>query len=344
PRVYMTPPTRDLAYLLCSDILKVSKKRGLDPPFLKEDLQRMLERTRTVGYRETFKAGPFEASLYNSNHIPGAACVHLQGERNSLLYSGDIHGAPMRLLPRYEKKFPDADALIVESTYFGNDHTPRFDLELEFIDSIIETVDQGGHVIVPAFAVGRTQELLLILSNFGHPAYVDGMGAEVGRILVEYPEYARTDDLERAMRNTIRVDPRRRREVLQEPSIIVTTSGMLEGGPALYYIDQLKDNPLTKIVLTGYQMAGSNGRRALEEGMMEIDGRTIRLKPRVEMYDFSAHAGDKELKEYVTDFVNRGTRKVFCVHGENCAGFAEWIRTELGVEAEAPERGQEYPI
>jgi len=132
--------------------------------------------------------------------------------------------------------------------------------------------------------------------------------------------------------------------LLREPCVIVTTAGMLNGGPALFYVSRLYNDEKSKILLTGYQVEGTNGYMALNSGTINLGTRVVKLKMGVEQYDFSAHADDKQLKELVKIVVDRGAEIVFTVHGEETEAFANWIREELGVEAYAPKNGDVYVI
>ncbi len=343
PAVYMTPPTLDVAHTLIRDTLKVSKKRGVDPPFRREDVQRFREMVRPVPYRHPFRAAGAEVTLYSANHIPGSAVTHVNGH-GTLLYTGDVTSTPTRLIPGTETRYPEADAVILECTYFGTDHPPRFDLELEFVESVLQTLEEGGHAIIPCFGVARWQEMLLVLANYGIHPWVDGMGFEIARLLLNHPAYARARELRSALEKARRVEPEERARVLEEPAAVVTTAGMMEGGPVLYYVQKLKESERSRIFLTGYQIEGTNGRKALEGGYVEARGETIPLKLGVRLFNFSSHGGDSQLKELVKGFADRGTRKFFAVHGERCDAFAEWMRTELGVEAEAPAPGEEFEV
>lgn len=342
--IYMTPPTKELAALLAYDTIRVAGKRKEKPPYGQSAVERMEKKARLVAYERSFSAGEYDVTFYDASHIPGSASIHLAGEK-SLFYCGDINPVQTRLLKELKRSFPESDVLIIESTYFGTDHTPRFDLEIKFVDSIMETIDGGGHVIIPCFAVGRTQEVLLILHNFGLTPYLDGMGADVTEILLRYPRYLRdARKLEEAYENAVLVDPERRAEVLQNPSIIVTTAGMLEGGPVLYYLQKLKDDARSKLMLTGYQVEGTNGRLALEEGCVMVNGDKVKLGLGIEQYDFSAHAGDRELREVVDVFCRNGTEYVFAVHGDRSEEFAKWIRENYGCDAFAPTMGEEFVL
>lgn len=343
PEIYMTSVTRDIMQLLAKDTLKIAEKHG-SHPFYTEELRQLMEQTRTMNYREPFRTASYKAELYDAGHIPGSASIHLMGEQ-TLFYTGDIKTTETRLIERADADYPQADILIIESTYYGQEHTPRDELEKQFIESVIETLDQGGNVIVPCFAVGRTQEMVMILTAHGITPYVDGMGKDVQAIFEKYPMFLRdAQALEAAFTDAIMVNRKQRDAVLKEPSVVVTTAGMLNGGPAMYYLGKIYDDPMSALLLTGYQVKGTNGRRALEQGEAEIDGDIVRLKLKVGQYDFSAHSDDRELKQIVRQFCDNGTQMVFTVHGEETGEFAEWIRDNEDVQAIAPENGDEFII
>lgn len=344
PEVFMTPPTAEFTSLLGRDTLKLAETTlsGVSP-FDPDDLQKLGQKTRKKDYGETFKAYGYSVCFYNAGHIPGASGIRIEsGSGESLFYTGDLSLQETRLVPGAEG-FPEADTLVIESTYFGEDHVPRKKTEERFIESIHETLDRGGTALIPAFAIGRTQEVLMLLDAYGIRAYVDGMGRDVYKILRKYPEYLRSPDLlDRAFERATQVKDYQRDSVLGEPAVIVTTAGMLNGGPVLYYLSRLYKDPRSKVLLTGYQVEGTNGRLALEHRMIETRGDILSLKPAIEQYDFSAHCGDRELKQLVKDFCNRGTERVFVMHGERTEAFAEWILEEIGIEAYAPANGESF--
>jgi putative mRNA 3-end processing factor len=344
PEVYMTPPTAELASLLGRDTLKLAETTlsGVTP-FDPEDLQKLSRITRKKDYGETFKTNGYRACFHNAGHIPGASGIHLESESGeSLFYTGDFSLNETRLVPG-AAEFPQADTLVLESTYFGEEHIPRRETEARFIESIQETLDRGGVALIPAFAIGRTQEVLMLLDAHRITAYVDGMGRDVYKILQKYPEYLRNPELlDRAFERAISVKDHQRDSILKEPSVIVTTAGMLNGGPALHYLSRLYKDPKSKILLTGYQVEGTNGRLALEHGVIETEGEVLTLKPKVEQYDFSAHSGDSELKKLVKDFCKKGIKRIFVMHGDKTEAFAQWISEEIGVEAYAPVNGESF--
>jgi putative mRNA 3-end processing factor len=342
PEVFMTPPTADLTFLLGKDTLKLAERTlsGVSP-FDPDDLQKLANRTQKIDYDKPFKSHGYRICFYNAGHIPGASGIFLESESGeSLFYTGDFSLKETRLVPG-AAEFPEADTLILESTYFGEEHIPRKETEERFIESILSTIDRGGTALIPAFAIGRTQEILMLLDAHGIQAYVDGMGRDVYKILKKYPEYLKNPELlDRAFGRAIPVKDHQRDSILKEPSVIVTTAGMLNGGPILYYLSRLYKDPSSKVLLTGYQVEGTNGRLALEHRMIETNGDVLALKPRVEQYDFSAHSGDSELKKVVKDFCRKGTERVFVMHGDKTESFAQWISEEIGVDAYAPANGE----
>jgi len=344
PRVYGTPPTRELARALVEDSLKLGTNR-----FQREDLLRLTQtwEDRPYGSFETKAGGnEYTVELHDAGHIPGSASVVVDDGDERLLYTGDLNTTQTRLLEPAEHP-PTADTVVVESTYFMESHRQRENVEEEFAQSIRETLYEGGDVIIPVFAIGRTQEVLMILEAHDIPCYVDGMGVDITRTLRHHPDYLRdADALKRAFNHAKIVEPSRRDDVLGQGRAIVTTSGMLTGGPAMKYMKDIYDHPANKICLTGYQVEGTPGRDAVENGRAEIDGAMLPLSAQVELYNLSAHGDGDGLRGYVREAVEEGTERVLAVHGDEhaCESLTEWAREELGVEASAPEVGEELAL
>jgi putative mRNA 3-end processing factor len=349
PPVHWTPPTREFALTLARDTLKLHgatggsrrpQRRGgsYRCPFTETDVKRVTEVSETHAYREPFEAAGHEVTLYDAGHIPGSAHVLVDDGDSRLLYTGDFHTAAQRLVAETTAR-PDADAVVCESTYSDVDHEDRTTVEERFAQSVETTLWEGGTVVVPAFAVGRTQELLLICEAFDIPCYVDGMGKGVTEMLRRHPEFVRdADALDRAASHARFVTGRdgQRERIADQRAAIVTTSGMLSGGPAMTYIPEIRSNPTNKITMTGYQVEGTPGRDLVETGSAEIDGRMLRVGAQVEQYDFSAHADRDGLCGFLDSY--RGS-DVFVNHGDRCEQFAATLRAD-GFGAVAPERGE----
>ncbi|PXF57393.1 MAG: mRNA 3'-end processing factor [Candidatus Methanogaster sp.] len=343
PQVYSTPITKHLTAFLAKDTLSIARRSGQMPLFDSQDIQEFMQSARIIDYRDRFECGEYTAQLYDAGHIPGSASILLESENGiRILYTGDVNHTDTRLLNRACPQ-PKADVMITESTYFGTDHTPRKELEQEFVDSIRDTLNRGGNAIVPCFAIGRTQEVLMILHKHGLHPYVDGMGVDVLRRFIQYPECLRDSNaLQQAFDNATVVKPERRARILKN-SLIVTTAGMLNGGPALFYLGKIHDDPESKILLTGYQVEGTNGYHALAHKRLTDRNRVLSLRMTVEQYDFSAHSGDAELKRLVQKFCDQGGEFVFMMHGDRTEEFAAWAG-ECKIDATAPANGDEFTI
>jgi putative mRNA 3-end processing factor len=311
-------------------------------PFTEEEVRRLTQVSETHGYRETFEAAGHEVTFYDAGHIPGSAHVLIDDGDTRLLYTGDFHTDDQRLVAGTTAR-PSADVVICESTYSDVDHEDRRAVEERFVESVRTTLWEGGTVVVPAFAIGRTQELLLVCAAYDIPCYVDGMGKRVTEMLGRHPEFVRdADALGRAKSHARFVDggDGQRTRIADQNTVVVTTSGMLSGGPAMTYIPAVRSNPVNKITMTGYQVEGTPGRDLLETGRAEIDGRVMPVSARVEQYDFSAHADREGIVSFLDDYAST---PVLVNHGDRCVAFAEELRAD-GFAATAPDLGEELTV
>ncbi|WP_435159684.1 MBL fold metallo-hydrolase [Haladaptatus sp. DFWS20] len=337
PPIHWTPPTRELALLLARDTLKLHGG-SYDCPFTEADLKRLRQVSVPHGYRETFEAAGHEVTFFDAGHIPGSAHVLVDDGETKLLYTADFHTGNQRLLSGTTAR-PDADIVICESTYSDVEHDERREVEAQFAESVKTTLWEGGTVVVPAFAIGRTQEMLLVCEAHDIDCYVDGMGKQVTRMLRRNSDFVRDGDaLKRAISNARFVTGKngQRKRIARKNTVIVTTSGMLSGGPAMTYIPEIRANPVNKITMTGYQVEGTPGRELLDSGRGEIDGRVMPISAQVESYDFSAHADRDGLLDFLDSYRDS---TVLINHGDRCEAFAEELREE-GFDASAPELGE----
>ncbi|NEU58806.1 MBL fold metallo-hydrolase [Halorussus sp. MSC15.2] len=337
PPVHWTPPTRDLASVLARDTLKLHGG-SYDCPFTEAEIERLSQVSETHGYRETFTAAGYEVTFFDAGHIPGSAHVLIDDGDTRLLYTGDFHTEDTQLLSGTTAR-PEADIVITESTYSNVDHDPRETVEERFAESVRTTIWEGGTVVVPAFAIGRTQEMLMVCEAHDIDCYVDGMGQKVTRIARRYPDFLRDGDaLQRAKSHARFVTGRdgQRKRIAEKSTAIVTTSGMLSGGPAMTYVPEIRGNPTNKITFTGYQVEGTPGRELLDRGRAEIDGRVMSVSARTEAYDFSAHADREGLLDFLDSYRDA---RILVNHGDRCEAFAEELR-EAGFDATAPELGE----
>lgn len=363
--VYCTPPTRDLAVLLLQDYLEVGEREDKTAPFTQKEVKAFVQHCITLEWGEITDISPdIKIALYNAGHILGSSIVHIHfGEGlHNVVYTGDIKFDRTKLFLPAVCSFPRVETLIMESTYGGPDslQLPRAEAEEKFLQLVKETLEGGGKVLVPVFAVGRSQEIMMLLEEahrrgeFEGEVYLDGMIWEATAIHALYPEY-----LSPSLRKLIFQDenpflseifiqvkkPEDRQAIVDgNPSVILATAGMMTGGPVLEYFKHLAPDPKNTLVFVGYQSEGSLGRR-IQKGWREIplrgkDGRmeVVEVKMRVETIDgFSGHSDRNQLINYVKRLSPKPSR-IVCCHGEEsrCLNLASTLHKIFRVETRAP--------
>ncbi|MBP1921403.1 putative mRNA 3-end processing factor [Halorubrum alkaliphilum] len=343
PAVHWTPPTAELARTLARDTLKLHGNSPLCP-FSSEHVARLGEVEERHAYRESFDvAGGIEGegyavTLFNAGHIPGSAHVLVDDGDTRLLYTGDFHTDDQRLVSGTMAR-PDADVVICEATYADVTHEERAAVERRWAERVKTTIWEGGTVVAPAFAIGRTQELMCVADANDLTPYVDGMGIEVTRMLRHHPEFLRDPGAFRRAKGAARFVTGRdgqRERIAADNALIVTTSGMLAGGPVHSYLPEIRGSPTNAITLTGYQVEGTPGRELQEHGRLAINGTVRPVSARVESFDFSAHADREGLESFLDSYRDA---RVLVNHGDRCAAFAADLRAD-GYTASAPELGE----
>ncbi len=343
--VYGTQLTFDLVKPLISDFIRLS---GYYLTFEYLELQTMLKSSVHLGFRKEKTVGNMAFQLLNSGHLPGGAQVLVEAGGKRVVYTGDYNSKDTQLLFGADRDYGDIDAIIIESTYANEVHPNRKELEKEFMENINGIVENGGTVLIPAFSVGRSQEIACVLAanNFKYPIAMDGMAREANRIMMNHSSYMRDPDLfTKALHSPVWANGwKDRRKIAQKSGVIISPAGMLKGGPAAFYIQKIGKKSRNGVFLVGYQIPGTPGRELLDEGKCVIDGKVQKVKAQVKRFDFSSHSGATELKDSVKDL--KGNPTVYVVHGEeeNCEMFAEWIKAEVGLEAVAPNTGDEFEV
>jgi putative mRNA 3-end processing factor len=343
--VYGTQLTFDLVKTLISDFIHLS---GYYLPFEYLELRSMLSSCIHLDFRRKQTVGDAQFQLLDSGHLPGGAQALVEADGKKLAYTSDYNATNTRLLRGADRDYGNLDALIIESTYADEEHPDRTALEKEFVENVTEIVENGGTVLIPAFGVGRSQEIACVLAayNFEYSVTMDGMAREANRIMMNHTSYMRDpQSFMNAMRAATWVEGwRDRRAAAKKPGAIISTAGMLKGGPAAFYIQKVGKNKQSAVFLVGYQIPGTPGRELLDGGQCVIDGKMRKIKAQVKRFDFSSHSGSGELKEAAKEV--EGNPTVFVVHGdeENCEKFAEWIRKEVGLKAVAPKTGDIFPV
>ena len=354
-KVLMTKPTRDLTQVLLADYLRLSKNMI---PYGQKEIKAYLQNCATMEYEEEI-AG---VKLHEAGHILGSAMTTVRMEKHKVLYTGDVNMRESRLLEGARTGF-NADTLITESTYGGDGdmHLSGKQAGQDLVKSIQATFKKGGKVMVPTFAIGRGQEVLFTIESHMRsgtlqeaPIYVDGMINKALRIYRHNADHLKKEIQRRILTSDddpfksryYRIPKKKDRSDVyeQDRAIIVTTSGMLNGGPVLGYLKELAPKKKNKIILVGYQARGTRGRELLEGAdELEIDGERVPINLELDEAKFSAHSDQKELLELIKGI--KGLKRVFIVHGEKDKSeeFARAVQAKnKHLTVEVPKLGEEY--
>jgi KH/beta-lactamase-domain protein len=361
--VYLTEPTRDVAALVLLDYLKVSNKQSKNPIFTTKEIKLFLKHSITLNYSEvTDITGDIKISFHNANHIIGSSMVHINIEgKHNILYTGDYKFNKIPLLERPNTIYQRLETLIIESTYggFNDRHPSREETEALFIHDIKETIEKGGKVLIPVLAVGRGQDVLLTLLNAIENKilpevniYLEGIVWETSMIHTAYPEFLSKEIREKIesgknpfeRENVIRASKKEREQIMtsNEPSIIIATSGMMQGGPILDYFSYAAEDEKNLLAFVSYQAQGTLG-RAILDGQREIvlNDRKINVKMRINKYEgFSGHADHFESISFIK-YLRPKPKQVLVVHGEIPKPYelASKIYRKFGIYSYAPKNG-----
>ena len=350
PLTFMTPPTLDLAKILWFDTLKIAQLEAIDAKFSKLEIARTQKYTFPLTYRKRFDITD-NASLefFDAGHIAGSAItkLDLRAGKKTVVYTGDFRADDTRMHFGADiRKIKSCDVLITESTYGNREHPDRKQTEKRFVQEVQDTIDRGGTALVSSFAVGRSAEMIDILHEYKLNAdiYLDGMCQKAARVYLQYPQYMKNSKfLAKSLKKIHWVkNLAMRKKALKTPSVIVTTSGMLQGGPVHFYLPNIYNDENSKLFLTGFQVDETPGRILLDTGKISIDGIVVQPKMRYERFDFSSHAGQKELLDMAR---KTNPQKILCVHGdpETLKTFVSVLKKE-GFDAAAPKLGEEVRL
>ncbi|BCU67342.1 hypothetical protein HS7_07790 [Sulfolobales archaeon HS-7] len=342
--VYATAPTRDIMALMQLDALDVASREGRPLPYTAKEVRKELLHTILLNYEEVTDIAPdIRLTFYNAGHIIGSAMAHLHiGEGvHNLVYTGDFKFARTRLLDRAVNMFPRVDTVIMETTYGAQNQPGREESEANLIKFINDTINKNGKVLIPVLAVGRAQEIMLILNNAMKtkqlpevPIYVSGLLDEVTAIHNAYPEM-----LSREVRELIlykdenpftsdffkRIEGYREDIAQGEPSIILATSGMLNGGASVEFFKTMAPDTRNMIIFVSYQAEGTLGRKvrdgAKDIQLVDRDGRIENINIQMEVKSvegFSGHSDKRQLEKFL-ETMSPTPKRVILNHGEPSA-------------------------
>ena len=335
--VFATPPTIDLSQLLIEDMLKIEKNSH---SFGTPEVNNMISKTKEIGFKEKITRGNTSFELRSSGHVLGGSTVLLESNGKKMFYTGDINLKGSRMLPSADLDIGEIDLLITESTYSQSNQMPRLEAEEGLVNFANEVMDRKGTLFIPSFSVERSQEIACILrnANFKHRIIMDGMALKVNEIIYRYPEYLKDPKIFKdALSKIVAInDHKDRKRALSEQCVVISPAGMLVGGNAVYYLQQLAFNEKNGIALVSYQGDGTPGKKLMETGKISTRGKDLNVVAEVKQFQFSGHADRDSLFEMIKNV--KGNPKVLTVHGDNqsCTRFAEEIHEKFGLDAHAP--------
>jgi len=364
--VYCTEPTLPLMALLQHDSVKIAKNNGTYLPYESRDVNEVIKHCITLPYGKPTDISPdVTITLNNAGHIMGSATVHLNisGVHN-ILYSGDYKYARTQLLDSAVSIYPRVETLITESTY-GNSTDIMPDqgtVYKTFTESINQTLLAGGKVLIPVPAVGRAQEIMLVIDKemregrlIEAPIFIEGMISEASAIHMSYAHYLGYDVRKSVSQGvnpfqseyfTVVNGYGRRDEVLNDenPSVIMATSGMLEGGPSVEYFKEIAPNQLNKIVFVSYQINGTLGRRVIdgrisEASMLDEKGKLKVIPVRCSTQKIDGFSGHSDFNQ-ILNFVSRvRPKRVLVNHGEKSKSenVASTVYSRLRIKSTVPD-------
>ena len=371
--IYCTPATAELCKILLPDSGHIqeedaeyanrggfSKHHPALPLYTEADAARCLRQLRTVDFDQDFAIGPgLQGRFTPAGHILGAACATVTGATGKLVFSGDL-GRPHDSIMNPPSLLEEADYLVVESTYGDRTHPSTNALD-ELADIIVRTANRGGCVIVPAFAVGRTQTLL----HYIHQLKVQGrippqlpvflnspMATDVTALYERFAGELRLPKSEcaamcRAATFVTSVEQSKRLNAMHQPMIVVAASGMATGGRVIHHLKAFAPDPRNTILFSGYQAAGTRG-AAMLGGAKEIriHGQDIPVRAEVAaLSSLSAHADANEILQWLGGF-RQAPRTAFVTHGEPVAADTLRQRIERGLHwtVRVPEHLQMFEL
>ena len=389
--IYTTPATADLCDAMLKDSAHIqekdaeflnkrnSRRKALDigdyqpeiePLYTTEDAERALPLFRQVPlYTSTALAPSLSFETYDAGHILGSSAIllHYQahGKKVSAVFSGDV-GRPNTPIIRDPDALPPVDYVVMESTYGDRLHQDIGAVAGKLADIITRTCERGGRLIVPAFAVGRAQQLVYLLHELidhnripNIPIFVDSpLTLEVTEIFRKHTELYDDETREFLLKGEDPFGFKRLRYIrdasesktlndLRGPLMIISASGMCEAGRILHHLKNNIEDPRNTILITGFQAQNTLGRKLVEKlPEVAIFGELMRVRAEVcKLNELSAHADQRELLAWLKP-MTKGLKKVFLVHGEpaQSAALAKAIREQYGVEVVLPTRGQPFDL
>lgn len=368
-KIYSSEPTRDIGYHMLMDELNLMyhkfEDEGVEPLFTELDIATTMKLWHPVAYQDmVVLSEAVTFTLYDAGHILGSAMVLISDRGTETLFTGDLGNSPSVLLSDTNQT-PRPHYIVTESVYGDRNHEHREDRTKRLKEVYMDNIKNNGVLLIPAFSVERTQEILIELDHLVEskqvpvvPMFVDSpLGIKVTDVFRKYPEYMKTEvqvEMEsddpfafKGLRFTKTVEESKSIKDVHSPKVVIASSGMMAGGRILFHLQDYLSSPSTTLLYVGYQAPGTLGRK-IKEGVnpVYIFGKPVDVRCRIEMImGYSGHKDAEHLLEFVGNIGGR-SQKVFCVLGEagSSATLAQSIRDNHGYDAFVPERGVPYDL
>ncbi|MGE0101804.1 MAG: MBL fold metallo-hydrolase RNA specificity domain-containing protein [Blastocatellales bacterium] len=381
--VYATPATVELARIMLPDSARLQEEEAAYankvgstrhspalPLYTEKDAESALKLFDSVNYHKSVRLTPkLSFEFVTAGHILGSCFVRMRikdddGEEKTILLTGDI-GRYNEPIVRDPAPVEEADYIVLESTY-GDRRHPDFDVKAKLAEIINETSRRGGHILIPAFAVGRTQHLLYLIRELEEsgeipimPVVVDSpMAVSATKLYLRHREEHDLEmkDLVDEQRNPMAtrrftlartVQESKSITASEEPTIVISASGMATGGRILHHLMRRLPDERNTVVFVGFQAEGTRGRRLIDgEDEVRIFGQMVPVRARIErLENLSAHADYEEILRWLSGF-KRPPRKVFLVHGESGAmnALKQKITEKFGWSVQIPDYLEKFNL
>ncbi|MEM4735087.1 MAG: MBL fold metallo-hydrolase [Candidatus Thorarchaeota archaeon] len=345
--LFCTPATSDLSSLLIEDMFSLSGGRL---PFDREDISRVRTQCQFLRYGETVSLGrKFEVTLFNAGHIPGSAMVSVKYNGKRILFTGDFNTIETRLSQAASRDLPSHDYVVTEATYARQRYPARDEIEQGLLRTVVETMQRGGSVLIPAFAVGRSQEILCVLAKHGimskYPVYVDGMARHANEILLHHPESLRApQEFEQAVRQVRVISTDQDRiDAIRGGSIIVSPAGMLKGGASFSYFKMMHGDSRHALVMVSFQVPGTPGAELLAHRRVTVANRTYNVSADVCLHHLSSHSDSRGLMDMLLSQTGNPTFYIVHAESDSCEALAQELKSK-GKMAYIPERNESVEV
>ncbi len=372
--IFSTPPTRDFAEYLLLDsehlLAKEAEEKNLPPLYSINDVNETMTLWKGIKYHQKLRVKDFEIEFYDAGHILGSASIRIEEVKTgkSVVFSGDLGNVPAPLVKDTEY-IDNADYALVESAY-GNRIHEDINIRKETLEDLIEeTAKASGVLMIPAFAMERTQDMLFELNDLVEnrripkaPVFIDSpLAIKLTAIYKKYsqdPDYFDKEALDQmrkgdaifdfpGLKMTLTTEQSKEINGVPPPKIIIAGAGMSQGGRILHHESRYLSDPKNAILFIGYQVAGSLGRRIMDGAQsVKIFGQELPVRCKVKnISGYSAHADQPRLLNWLKP-MKASLKKVFVVQGEEeqMAPLANKIRDEMAIDAVIPSAGEEVML